>query len=146
MERSLHEKEKKPSPCHPDLIILLYPPSGELWPAHARSEVPRFDVQHPATSKRAHPEIHWRISRLVLFETLETWKTMNKTWISYTSLKFNMVHLKINPWKRKSFWKSAFSGSMLNFWGVSHKNWNALWRRASKSSLCVSVLEFWFKY
>ena len=37
--------------------------------------------------------------------------------------KFDMVHLKINPWKfGDSFWKSSFSGSMLNFGGVDAKN------------------------
>ena len=34
-------------------------------------------------------------------------------------LKFNMVHLKIRPWKRRfRTWKQSFSGSMLNLGGV----------------------------
>ena len=34
-------------------------------------------------------------------------------------LKFNMLHLKIRPWKRRfRTWKPSFSGSMLNFGGV----------------------------
>ena len=37
----------------------------------------------------------------------------------YTSLKFNMVHLKISPWKRRlRLRKPSFSDSMLNFGGV----------------------------
>ena len=127
MEWSLHEKEKKHPraiPCYPDLIILLYPPSGELWPAHARSEVPRFDVQHPATSKRAHPEIHWRISGWYFLRHLRHEKNMNR----------------LHPWSLTWFtWKST-PGKGNSLLEISIFRFHVkLWRRASKSSLCVSV-------
>ena len=44
-------------------------------------------------------------------------------WPDYETPKFNMVHLKMSPWKfgdsELSYWKPSFSGSMLNFGGVN---------------------------
>ena len=55
------------------------------------------------------------------------------TWLGLllvvTPRKTNMVHLKMNHWKRRFlFWKPSFSGSILVFGGVIQVFfWNTIW-------------------
>jgi len=71
----------------------------------------------PHTGLTKKNSSHWRLVQADSGLVRSSEKNMDG---GNTPLKFNMVHLNINPWKRRfRTWKPSFSGAMLNFGVVS---------------------------
>ena len=78
--------------------------------------------QNLARQNGEHPNIH-KDALKGPNQFASKWFSLEKCWKALPFGQFNMVHLKIIPWKfgdsELSYWKPSCSGSMLNFRGVN---------------------------